>query len=319
MKLVVDGLIVCTYYVCVSVPASAVVFVLTFKGDMQASQVSRLREEITALLNIADPVRGDHVVVQLDSRGGTVTGYGLGAAQLMRIKDARLPLTICIDEFAASGGYMMASVADNIIASPFAVIGSVGVISIAPNFSERLEREGISFDAITAGKYKQTLAPYKKSTYADRAKVKSDTEAILTLFKDFLKENRPKLNVNQIATGETWQGPMALKLGLIDGLQTSDDFLLSCRNQGADVLKISLVPAKQMRGLPYSAENSMLEWVQDSCADFISGIIYKTFVKTTPQQYPGNHEPFLVDSTDDFSAFNHQILAMDSNKYPPMF
>ncbi len=166
-----------------------------------ASQVEKLREEITGVLANCDSARGDRVVLNLHSGGGSVTGYGLASSQLNRLKAAGIPLTICVDEVAASGGYMMAAVADKIVASPFAILGSVGVISTVPNFSSRLAREGIEVEDVTAGKYKRTLTPYKKATNEDRAKMKSDIEDVFVLFRDFLKRQRPTLDVDKIATG----------------------------------------------------------------------------------------------------------------------
>ncbi len=219
------------------------VFVLQFKGDVMASGVAKLREEITAVLSVADPKRGDRVIVQLNSPGGTVTGYGLGAAQIIRLKNAGLPVTVSVDEVAASGGYMMACVADRIVASPFAVIGSIGVVQTMPNFSEFLERHGVSVEDVTAGKYKRTMTPYKKNTEEDRKKVKSDLEAVFALFRNFIKTNRPNLNVDDVATGEIWHGSDALKKGLIDELRTTDDLILQARDAGFDVYKLSVRPA----------------------------------------------------------------------------
>ena len=202
------------------------VFVLDFFGDVQASQAAQLREEVTGLLRSAKKERGDEVVLRLNTGGGTVTGYGLAAAQLTRIKAAGLPLTICVEQVAASGGYMMACVADKIVASPFAVLGSIGVISDVPNVYERLKNEGIEFATITAGKYKRTITPTKKITKEDLIKTTKDIEDVLTLFKDFVSTNRPSLNIDEVATGETWFGPDAMKRGLCDELKTSDDVLL---------------------------------------------------------------------------------------------
>ena len=202
------------------------VFVLDFFGDVQASQAAQLREEVTGLLRSAKKERGDEVILRLNTGGGTVTGYGLAAAQLTRIKAAGLPLTICVEQVAASGGYMMACVADKIVASPFAVLGSIGVISDVPNVYERLKNEGIEFATITAGKYKRTITPTKKITKEDLIKTTKDIEDVLTLFKGFVSTNRPSLNIDEVATGETWFGPDAMKRGLCDELKTSDDVLL---------------------------------------------------------------------------------------------
>ncbi|GAB5358939.1 hypothetical protein AAMO2058_000501900 [Amorphochlora amoebiformis] len=166
------------------------VFVMSFPGDVTASQVKGLREEVTAVIRSANQTRGDEVLLVLNTGGGTVTGYGLAAAQLIRIKEAGLNLTICVEQVAASGGYMMACCADRLIASPFAVLGSIGVVTQQPNVYERLNREGVEFLTVTAGKYKRTLTPFKKPTDEDFAKTKEDLEAIWTLFKDFVKNQR---------------------------------------------------------------------------------------------------------------------------------
>ena len=186
---------------CVSV-AKRNVFVLNFDGDMTASQTEKLKEEITGVIENARSDRGDCVVVKIKSGGGTVHGYGLAAAQLERIKAKGLRVVVCVDEVAASGGYMMASVADKIYASPFAILGSIGVVSMQPNLHERLKREGVKVDEITAGKYKRTLTFFKESNAADRAKVKADVEDILVLFKNHIRKVRPSLDVDKVATGE---------------------------------------------------------------------------------------------------------------------
>merc|ERR1712127_423190 len=146
---------------------------------------------------------GDEALVALQSGGGTVTGYGLAAGQLVRLKENGLKLTIAVEQVAASGGYMMACCADKITASPFAVIGSIGVISEVPNVFQRLDREGIEFLTVTAGKYKRTLTPTKKPTDEDFAKTKADIEQVLVLFKDWVKTQRPQLDIESVATGET--------------------------------------------------------------------------------------------------------------------
>ncbi|KAJ1490864.1 peptidase family S49-domain-containing protein [Baffinella frigidus] len=202
------------------------VYVLSFPGDVTASQVEGLREEISALKMWAKADRGDEVILKLNTGGGTVTGYGLAAAQLMRIKDMGLTLTICVEQVAASGGYMMACCADEIIASPFAVIGSIGVISEQPNVYERLTREGVVFNTVTAGKFKRTLTPFKKTDPQDLAKTAEDIAQVLVLFKDWITKQRPSVDIEAVATGETWFGPDALTRNLVDRLATSDDVLL---------------------------------------------------------------------------------------------
>ena len=169
-------------------------FVLDFEGDTGPAQVASLREEVTAVVNSADASRGDCVILRLVSGGGSVTGYGLAGAQLLRLKEAKLPLTICVEQVAASGGYLMACVADKIVAAPFAVLGSIGVITEIPNVYERLKKEGVQFSTVTAGKYKRTLTPTKQLDEADVRKTKEDIEGVLSLFKTFVATNRPQVH-----------------------------------------------------------------------------------------------------------------------------
>ena len=202
------------------------VFVLNFKGDITASQVQSLREEVTAVIENSVPSR-DEVVVVLSSPGGTVGGYGLAASQLERLKKAGLGITACVDEVAASGGYMMAAVAHKIVASPFAVLGSVGVVSTQPNITKLLDNMGIEVEDVTAGQFKRTLTPYKRATPEDRAKVQQDVDAYHNEFKAHLSKHRQQLDVEQVATGEVWFGSEALRLHLVDEISTSDEVLMT--------------------------------------------------------------------------------------------
>ena len=234
------------------------VFVLSFDGDINASQVVRLREEITAILLNADVSNHDEVVVNVRSGGGTVTGYGLAAAQLERIRQAGLKLTVCVDEVAASGGYLMACVGNRIVSSPFAVLGSIGVVTTIPNFAERLKREGVEVADITAGKYKRTMTPYKIPSEEDIAKVQSDVEDVLKLFKSFVASHRPQVQIEDIATGEVWFGKDALAKGLVDSIRTSDDVILDYIRSGADVYAVKYVqlPATYLGSLFFNPDTS---------------------------------------------------------------
>jgi signal peptide peptidase SppA len=222
-------------------------FVTDFPGDVTASQLDFLREEVTAIIRAAKP--GDEALIILQSGGGTVTGYGLAAAQLERFKSAGMKLTVCVEQIAASGGYMMCCVADKIIASPFAILGSIGVIGEIPNFYERLKKEGIEFQTITAGKYKRTLTPTKKVTQEDVEKEQADLENILLLFKSYVKQNRPSLDIDKVATGETWFGKDALDKGLCDEIKTVDDVLSEYVDMGFDVYDIKYDPIDANGGM----------------------------------------------------------------------
>ena len=201
-----------------------IIYVLDFKGDLQASAVDKLKQEINAI--IASEVKCKEVVVKVESGGGSAYAYGLCAAELKRLVDNKIKLTVCIDKVAASGGYLMSCVATKIVAAPWAVVGSIGVIAQLPNFHRLLKKLDIDIEMHTAGKFKRTLTTLGKNTEQGRKKFISELEDLHVVFKDFVKENRPKIKVAKISTGEVWQGDKAVKLGLIDEIGTSDDYLL---------------------------------------------------------------------------------------------
>ena len=198
-------------------------YVLDFTGDIKASQVDQLRDEISAVLSIAIP--GDEVVLRLESPGGAVNGYGLAASQLQRIRDKEIPLTVCIDKIAASGGYLMACVANRIIAAPFAIIGSIGVVAQLPNFHRWLKKNNIDIELLTAGEYKRTLTLFGENTDKGRKKFQEDLEKIHQTFRDYVLTNRQQLDIDKVATGEHWLAVDAFDLRLIDALKTSDEYL----------------------------------------------------------------------------------------------
>lgn len=199
------------------------VFVVDFKGSIDAKEVSSLREEITAILSVA--TKNDEVFVRLESGGGMVHGYGLASSQLDRIRQHEIPLTVSVDKVAASGGYMMACVANNIIAAPFAILGSIGVIAQLPNFNKLLKKNDIDFEQFTAGEFKRTVTMFGENTEKGKEKFTEELEETHVLFKDFVSAHRPSLDLDKVATGEHWFGTTALELGLIDTIQTSDDYL----------------------------------------------------------------------------------------------
>jgi serine protease SohB len=203
-------------------------FVVNFKGDIKASAVESLRNEVTAILTIAKPE--DQVLVILESGGGMVHTYGLAASQLERIKQKNIPLLICVDKIAASGGYLMACVANKILAAPFAIIGSIGVLAQLPNFHRLLKKHNIDFEQLSAGEYKRTLTIFGENTDKARLKLKDELEHIQQIFKDFITQNRPQVDIDKVATGEHWLASKAFELNLVDKLITSDDFLLSQRD-----------------------------------------------------------------------------------------
>ena len=212
------------------------VFVIDFKGDIRATATASLREEVSAILAVAS--KDDRVLVRLENAGGTVHEHGLAASQLLRIRQKDLPLIIAVDKVAASGGYLMACVASHVIAAPFAIIGSIGVIAQLPNFNRLLEEKGVDFEQVTAGRFKRTLTMFGKNTDEGREKLREEIEDVHALFKTQITTHRPQLDVEQVATGEYWYGTRALELGLIDEIQTSDDFLAEAAAE-TDLYKVS--------------------------------------------------------------------------------
>ncbi len=224
-------------------PGRKRLFVIDFDGDMKASNVESMRQEISALLTIAN--ENDEVLVRLESAGGTVHGYGLGASQLKRIRDRNIPLTVSVDKVAASGGYMMACVANQIIAAPFAILGSIGVLAQIPNLNRLLKKHDVDFEQLYAGEYKRTLTLFGENTHKGRAKMQADLEETHQLFKEFVKSQRPGLDIEKVATGEHWLGTRALELGLVDTLVTSDDYLMLMA-QDAEILHIEYSEKKTL-------------------------------------------------------------------------
>lgn len=227
------------------------IFVLNFTGDMRASGVDSLREEVSAVVAVAS--KDDEVVLCLENAGGAVHDHGLGASQLQRIRDHGIPLTVIVDKVAASGGYLMASLGDRIIAAPFAIVGSIGVLAQIPNFHRFLEQRGIDYEQITAGKYKRTLTMFGKNTEEDREKTREELEEVHGLFKSAVTEYRPGLDIETVATGEHWYGTRALELGLVDELGSSDDYLM----KAADDADIYAVSYKGHEGLVHKLQTAM--------------------------------------------------------------
>lgn len=212
------------------------IFVLDFDGDVKASGVECLAHEITAVLTLAR--KEDEVVLRLESPGGQVHSYGLASSQLERFKQKGIPLTVCVDMVAASGGYMMACVADKIIAAPFAVLGSIGVVAELPNFNRALKKFDVDYDVYTAGQFKRTVTVLGENTEAGKQKFLEEIEDTHGLFKAMVSRNRPQLNMDLVATGEHWYGSQCLENGLIDQLQTSEDYLFDA-SANADIFEVS--------------------------------------------------------------------------------
>ena len=253
------------------------VFVLDFDGDIKASGVKHLREEISTLISAAN--EGDEVVVRLESGGGLVHSYGLAAAQLVRLKDAGLSLTVCVDKIAASGGYMMACVADKILAAPFAVIGSIGVVSQLPNFHRWLKKHDIDYEMFTAGEYKRTVTVFGENDDEDRAKYREELEQTHKLFKHFVTTYRSQLELDKVANGDHWYGEDALHLNLVDELKISDTYLL-------DLMESHEVYALHSRQKPTLAEKLGFAGAAQSAIQAITQSTVKTAMTTAANKLP---------------------------------
>ena len=226
--------------------------------------VENLKEEITAILK--SETKCQELVLRLESPGGTVIGYGLCAAQLQRLRDAGIKVTACVDKVAASGGYMMACVCNKIVSSPFAIIGSIGVVAAIPNFHKVLKKNDIDYELHTAGEYKRTITMFGETTPAGRKKFKEHLEDIHILFKDHIKKFRPSLNIKKIATGETWEGIKALEVGLVDEISTSDEYLLNLSKKH-EIFEICYITKQNF---------------QDRFSGFISETVTKLLVSLEP-------------------------------------
>ena len=220
------------------------VFVLDFKGDLRATATASLREEVSAVLAVA--TEEDQILVRLENSGGAVHEHGLAASQLLRIRKQGVPLIVCVDKVAASGGYLMACVADRILAAPFAIIGSIGVVAQLPNFNRLLEERGVDVEQITAGKHKRTLTMFGKNTDEGREKLKEELEDVHELFKSQIAEHRSQIDIEVVATGEYWYGLRAVEVNLVDEIQTSDDYLIGA----AEDHDLYSVVYKRRRPLP---------------------------------------------------------------------
>lgn len=241
-------------------------FLLDFHGDIHASEVRSLRKEIDAILNLADPQK-DEVLLKLESPGGVVHSYGLAASQLQRLKDHKIPLTVAVDTVAASGGYMMACVADKIVSAPFAVIGSIGVVAQVPNIHRLLKKHDVDVDVMTAGEYKRTVTLVGENTEKGKQKFQQELEETHTLFKQFVAQHRPQLEMDKIATGEHWFGQQALDLQLVDSLSTSDDLILNA------------VKEKEVIALKYQHKKKLSQRLGDQMEGHLESLVSKLLHK----------------------------------------
>lgn len=239
----------------------AALYVIDFNGSMDAREAESLREEVTAILAVAQ--KQDEVLLRLESGGGVVHGYGLAASQLDRLRQQGISLTVAVDKVAASGGYMMACIGHKIISAPFAIIGSIGVIAQLPNFNKFLKVNNIDFEQFTAGEYKRTVTLFGENSDKGRQKFQQELEATHQLFKQFVQDHRPQLDMAKVATGEHWFGYQALELDLVDSIQTSDDFLLSQLQKHRRVFQVKYLLRKGLaEKVGIGSANILSQWWQ---------------------------------------------------------
>ncbi|MFU2131451.1 protease SohB [Gallibacterium anatis] len=242
------------------------IYVIDFKGDIQANAADSLREEINAVLAVARPEK-DEVLLRLESPGGVVHGYGFAASQLQRLRNKNIPLTIAVDKVAASGGYMMACVADKIVAAPFAIIGSIGVVAQVPNIHRLLKKHDVDVDVMTAGEYKRTVTVLGENTEKGKQKFQQELQETHDLFKQFVAQHRPQVEIDKVATGEHWFGQQALDLALIDEVKTSDDLILAA------------IEEKDVLAIKYSTKKSLVQKLgkqaEESAAHIVAKLLHQ--------------------------------------------
>lgn len=245
-------------------------FVLDFDGDIKASQNDSLRQAISAVLDLA--TSEDEILLRLESGGGMVHSYGLASSQLDRIKAKGIPLTVAVDKVAASGGYMMACVADKIIAAPFSIIGSIGVVAQVPNVHRLLKKHDVDVEILTAGEYKRTLTVLGENTEKGRDKFIEDLESTHALFKEFVSERRPSLDISSVATGEVWYGKQGLDKGLIDEIATSDQYIVESLGE------------KRVIGVDYVIKKNLVNRISDAAESSLDRLVVRWLTRLMPSR-----------------------------------
>ena len=161
------------------------------------------------------------LVLEINSPGGTPFSCEEIAQS---IKSVDKPTVAWIREMAASGGYWIATAADSIVAGSLSVVGSVGVISIRPNFSELLDKIGIDIDAVASGVHKILGLPFKPLSPEEKLEDRQRREEEIRIIQQsFIREIQGKRQlteevIKEISSGKTYLGQEAKELGLVDEL-----------------------------------------------------------------------------------------------------
>lgn len=222
------------------------VFVIDYVGSMMASEVVYLTAKIDAIILKSN--KDDEVVINITSPGGAVSGYGLVASQIKRLKTAGLKITATVDTVAASGGYMAAVVSDEIIAAPFAMVGSIGVVANVMIYEELLKNIGIQTNVYTSGDSKRTVVPSRVPNAEEEAKLEAQLEEIHSRFKDHVLSFRPDIDEDKVFTGQAFLAADAINFGLVDKIGTSDELLLNLYKDGHRLIEVQFIIEENIGG-----------------------------------------------------------------------
>jgi serine protease SohB len=212
--------------------------VVSFDGDVRATK----RKIVSALIDelIVNKDKLSEAVVVVNSPGGSVAEYGLLYAEMERIRAAGISLTVCIDTYAASGGYLMSLPANRIVAAPFAFVGSVGVVAYSPNIHRLLKKHDIEPRLFTAGEFKRTVTLIGDDDEEAKQHFQHQLESLHGLFLAAVKKYRTGANFEKIGTGDHWtaEESQTQNLGLVDHIATSREYLLKL-NADRDLVHLS--------------------------------------------------------------------------------
>ena len=228
--------------------------VQTFNNDMD-TVVENLRDSVSFILaqyndkkKRLDMGEQIEIVVCIESPGGVVQDFGLAADQLKRLKEVGMArndllLTVCVDKIAASGGYMMACQASpgQLIAAPFSVIGSIGVLREVTNIHDVLEKYGVRPLLLKAGNAKVPLTQTTKVTEESIAIVQKNLDKVHEAFRELVSDARGESiseNFEDVTNGDIFLGKDAAELGLIDRVMTSDEYISEKVQKGDRVLRL---------------------------------------------------------------------------------
>ena len=233
-------------------PDKSNLYYLEFEGDIQASEAAKLKQEILVCLQVAKPT--DVFLILVESSGGSVSNYGDLYSVMEMIKKRGHTLWVAIDRVAASGGYLISLPADKIFATPFALIGSIGVLSEVPNFGGLLDKYGVKMEEYTAGERKMNISMFRENGEEQKEHHRKKLGKIHELFKAQLVKYRGGLiekkgvDIGELMEGDFWMGENAFELGLVDELKSSVEILLDEKDH-FNILKVNYHNEPKMAGI----------------------------------------------------------------------